>query len=334
MTELPEAYRLDKKLMRRAFDCVAREYDKSALLQHEVGRRMLERLDLMRLKPVLILDAGAGPGVHTKPLVRRYKGATVIALDIAHGMLLEARKRVALLSKWFTHRQTFVCGDIESLPLLTASVDMIFSNLSLQWCNDLDRALSEFCRVLKPGGLLMFSSFGPDTLKELRASWSNVDQYSHVNAFIDMHDIGDALVRAHFVNPVMDVERYTLTYPDLHTLMRDLKNIGAHNVMAGRPHGLTGKGRLHRLTAAYETYRKDGVLPASYEVVYGHAWAPEPTARQTTQDGVVKIPLASLRGRSRHPASRDISSSLYVSRSRHPASRDISASVYVSREAT
>ena len=314
MTELPESYLLDKRLMRRAFERAAREYDKSAMLQHEVGRRMLERLDLVRLKPSFILDAGAGTGAPTKVLAQRYNGATVIALDIAHGMLLEARTRVSFLSKWFTHRQTFICGDIESLPLTAASVDMIFSNLSLQWCNDLDRALSEFCRVLKPGGLLMFSTFGPDTLRELRASWGKVDQYSHVNAFMDMHDIGDALVRARFANPVMDVERYTLTYPDLNTLMRDLKNIGAHNVMAGRPHGLTGKGRLHRLIAAYEAYRKDGALPASYEVVYGHAWAPETAVRQKTQDGVVKIPLASLRGRSRHPASRDISSSLYVRR--------------------
>ncbi|MCL5801365.1 MAG: malonyl-ACP O-methyltransferase BioC [Gammaproteobacteria bacterium] len=314
MTELPELYRLDKRLMRRAFESAASKYDKNAILQHEVGRRMLERLDLVRLKPSLILDAGAGTGAPSKALVQRYPGATVIALDIARGMLLEARKRVSFLSKWFTHRQTFVCGDIESLPLLTGSVDMIFSNLSLQWCNDLDRALSEFCRVLRPGGLLMFSTFGPDTLKELRASWSKVDQYSHVNAFMDMHDIGDALVRARFANPVMDVERYTLTYPDLNKLMRDLKNIGAHNVMAGRPHGLTGKGRLRQLTAAYEKYRMDEILPASYEIVYGHAWTPETTAQQKTQDGVVKIPLAGLRGRSRHPASRDISSSLYVRR--------------------
>ncbi|HWQ94323.1 MAG TPA: malonyl-ACP O-methyltransferase BioC [Gammaproteobacteria bacterium] len=297
MTELPESYRLDKRLMRRAFEKAAREYDKSAMLQHEVGRRMLERLDLVRLKPSFILDAGAGTGAPAKVLAQRYNGATVIALDIAHGMLLEARTRVSFLSKWFTHRQTFICGDIESLPLTAASVDMIFSNLSLQWCNDLDRALSEFCRVLKPGGLLMFSTFGPDTLRELRASWSKVDQYSHVNAFMDMHDIGDALVRARFANPVMDVERYTLTYPDLNTLMRDLKNIGAHNVMAGRPHGLTGKGRLRQLTAAYEEYRKDGVLPASYEVIYGHAWAPETMPQQTSRDGVVSIPLSSLRGR-------------------------------------
>ena len=296
MTELPDAYHLDKRLLRRAFESAARAYDNNAVLQHEIGQRMLERLDLMRVRPSLILDAGSGTGACSKILTRRYQ-CSVVALDIAHGMLHEARNRVAFSDKWFTHRQTFVCGDLESLPLLSGSVDMIFSNLSLQWCNDLDRALSEFCRVLRPGGLLMFSTFGPDTLKELRASWSKIDQYSHVNAFIDMHDIGDALVRAHFATPVMDVERHTLTYPDLNTLLRDLKSIGAHNVTAGRPHGLTGKGRLRQLTAAYENYRKDGVLPTSYEVVYGHAWAPETMPQQITRDGVVAIPLSSLRGR-------------------------------------
>lgn len=297
MTELPDSYQLDKRLVQRAFDRAARAYGENAVLQHEVGRRMLERLELMRIRPSVILDAGAGVGTPGKALVRRYNEAAVIALDIAHGMLIEARKRVSFVSKWFTHRQTFVCGDIESLPLRTGSVDMIFSNLCLQWCNDLDQTLGEFCRVLKPGGLLMFSTFGPDTLKELRASWTKVDQYSHVNAFIDMHDIGDALVRAHFANPVMDVERHTLTYPELNTLLHDLKSIGAHNVTAGRPHGLTGKGRLRQLTAAYENYRKNGVLPASYEVIYGHAWAPETMPQQTSRDGVVSIPLSSLRGR-------------------------------------
>lgn len=296
MTELSGFYHLDKRLVQRAFDGAAREYDKNAVLQHEIGRRMLERLDLMRVRPSVILDAGAGTGIHSKALAQRYQ-CRVAALDIAHAMLLVARQRSSFSSKWFTRRQTFVCGDMESLPLRTGSVDMIFSNLGLQWCNDLDRALSEFCRVLKPGGLLMFSTFGPDTLTELRASWNKVDQHNHVNAFIDMHDIGDALVRARFANPVMDVERHTLTYPELGTLLHDLKSIGAHNVTAGRPHGLTGKGRLRQLTAAYENYRTDGVLPASYEVIYGHAWTPATMPQQTSRDGVVSIPLSSLRGR-------------------------------------
>lgn len=290
-------YQLDKRLLQDAFNRAARGYDDAALLQREVGARMLERLDLMRLVPALIVDAGAGTGLHTRVLARRYKKADVLALDIAVDMVREAQRRIPFWRRWFNRRQYFVCGDVDALPLRAACADMIYSNLTLQWCNDLDRALGELRRVLKPGGLLMFSTFGPDTLKELRASWAQVDAHNHVNAFLDMHDVGDALVRAHFVSPVMDVERYTLTYPDIYALMRDLKAIGAHNITAGRAHGLTGKGRLRALGAAYEDLRREGVLPASYEVIYGHAWVAEDDATQKSTDGAIRIPLASLRGR-------------------------------------
>ncbi len=143
----------------------------------------------------------------------------------------------------------------------------------LQWCDDLDAVFAEVRRVLKPGGLLTFTTFGPDTLMELRRAWSSVDGYVHVNQFLDMHDIGDALVRAGLAEPVLDVERYTLTYPDAIVLMRDLKAIGAHNVTAGRPaRAHRPRSRLPRMCAAYEAYRRDGRLPATYEVVYGAAW--------------------------------------------------------------
>lgn len=290
-------YQLDKRLLQSAFNRAARGYDDAALLQREVGMRMLERLELMRLNPALIVDAGAGTGLHTRALTKRYKNSAVLALDIAPNMLHEARRYIPFWRLWFNKQQCFVCADIDALPLRDASVDMIFSNLTLQWCNDLDRTLGELRRALKPGGLVMFSTFGPDTLKELRASWAHVDEHNHVNAFLDMHDVGDALVRAHFVSPVMDVERYTLTYPDVYALMRDLKAIGAHNVTAGRAHGLTGKGRLRALSEAYEGWRQEGVLPASYEVVYGHAWVAEEDVAQKSRDGTIKIPLTSLRGR-------------------------------------
>ncbi|MGD8617251.1 MAG: malonyl-[acyl-carrier protein] O-methyltransferase BioC, partial [Gammaproteobacteria bacterium] len=143
-------------------------------------------------------------------------------------------------------------------------------------------------RVLRPGGLLLFTTLGPDTLRELRDSWAAVDGYSHVNLFLDMHDVGDRLVRARFADPVMDVERLTLTYPDVWKLMRDLKQVGAHNVTTGRPRGLMGKSHMRRLGAAYERYRTDGVLPASYEVVHGHAWA---------ASDEVSVPLERLRRR-------------------------------------
>jgi malonyl-CoA O-methyltransferase len=166
------------------------------------------------------------------------------------------------------------------LPLATASVDLVFSNLMLQWCDDVPGALAEVRRVLSPGGLFACSTFGPDTLHELRASWATVDADSHVNRFLDLHDVGDALVRAGFVEPVLDVERVVLTYPDSFALMRDLKAIGAHNATRGRPRGLTGRARMDRMSAAYERFRRDGRVPATFEVLYATAWgaALAPTA--------------------------------------------------------
>jgi malonyl-CoA O-methyltransferase len=169
-----------------------------------------------------------------------------------------------------------VCGDIEALPLATASVDLVWSNLALQWVNDLDHAFGEFHRVLKPGGLLMFSTFGPDTLKELRAAFSTVDRHTHVSSFVDLHDIGDILVKRGYADPVMDMEPFTLTYPDVRALMRDLKAIGAHNATQDRAQGLTGRARLVAVAEAYEPLRRDRKLPATFEVIYGHAWKPLP----------------------------------------------------------
>ena len=261
--QLPE-----KRLARRSFEQAAQSYDAAAVLQQEVAQRLLERLDLMRLEPARVLDLGCGTGYCIPELMSRYKRADIVALDIARPMLEQARRR----GRWL-HRPRCVCGDAERLPFEDESFDLVFSNLMLQWCVDLDAAFAELQRVLRPGGLLLFTSFGPDTLKELRDSWAQVDGDTHVNAFLDMHDVGDALVKTRFADPVMDVERITVTYPDVWKLMRELKQIGAHNVTAGRPRGLTGKSHMQQLVNAYERYRQADVLPASYEIVNGHAWA-------------------------------------------------------------
>ena len=168
--------------------------------------------------------------------------------------------------------------------MAAGSVDMVLSNLSLQWCNDLDRVMAELRRVLRPGGVLLFTTLGPDTLKELRASWSAVDGSCHVNAFLDMHDVGDTMLRAGLSDPVVDREDLILTYPDLHRLMRDLKGLGAHNVTAGRPRGLTTPTRLRKLAAICLIGRQDG-LPANYEVIYGHAWKSLPAAVEIALSG-------------------------------------------------
>jgi malonyl-CoA O-methyltransferase len=182
------------------------------------------------------------------------------------------------------------------LPLKSNSVDLIFSNLMLQWCDPPDAVFAEVQRVLKPSGVFIFSSFGPDTLHELRESWVNVDGHTHVNRFIDMHDLGDAMMRSGLAEPVLDVERFTLTYPDAITLMRELKAIGAHNVTQGRRHGLMGKAVLNQVIHNYEIHRRDNVLPASYEVVYGQAWG---NATTPTSAAEVRIPIAHIGKRGR-----------------------------------
>lgn len=264
-----DEFLLDRRQLRTAFERAARSYDAAAVLQREIGTRLLERLELTTLKPVRVLDLGCGTGRHLPELQRRYPRARVFAADLALNMLAVVRRRLG----WW-RRVPQACADILHLPFAANSFEFVYCNLVLQWCDDLDRAFSELRRALAPHGLLLFSTFGPDTLKELRAAWREVDGFNHVNRFIDMHDIGDALIRAGFVEPVMDVEQLTLTYEDVRAMMRDLKSIGAHNVTAGRPRALAGRRRLGKLAAAYESFRHNGRLPATYEVVYGTAWTP------------------------------------------------------------
>ncbi|HLB84230.1 MAG TPA: methyltransferase domain-containing protein, partial [Steroidobacteraceae bacterium] len=191
-------------------------------------------------------------------------------------------------------RIELLCATAEAMPLPDASFDLVFSNLMLQWCADPQAVFRECSRVLRPGGLLTFTSFGPDTLKELRSAWAAADGYTHVNRFIDMHDLGDAMLRAGLAEPVMDAELYTLTYPDVGGLMRDLKAIGAHNVNAGRARGLTGRRALERMTAAYEGERHDERLPATYEVVYGQAWAAVGGHRSSAPAGETRISIGQI----------------------------------------
>src|SRR3569623_2993457 len=283
-----DQHRLDKRRVRASFDRVA-------VLQREIGTRLLERLDYVRLRPAVAVDVGAGTGHLSKALARRYPDAQVSALDLAPNMLRTARRHAGLLAR-LRGRRACICGDAEHLPLASQSVDLIFSNATLQWCNDLDSVFAEFRRVLKPDGVALFSTFGPATLKELRLAWAQAAAAQHVGAFIDMHAIGDALLRAGFSDPVMDAERLTLTYSDVRGLLHELKTLGAHNAAAGRARGLTGRGRLRAMMDAYEPLRRDGGLPATFEVVYGLAWSPSAAANRR-EDGVVKVPVDSLRRR-------------------------------------
>ena len=203
----------------------------------------------------------------------------VIALDSSPRMLQAAGRQRSWLRPFAR-----VCGDAERLPLADGSVDLILSNLMLQWCNP-DLVFAEFRRVLAPHGLLSLTTLGPDTLRELRRAWAETDSRTHVHQFIDMHDIGDALVRGGFASPVLDVERYTLTYLDVRRVAADLKATGAHNASMGRPRGLTGRRQFAAVETAYEALREDGRLPATYEVVFAHAWTPDTDVRRSTPDG-------------------------------------------------
>jgi malonyl-CoA O-methyltransferase len=272
------AYALEPGRVRRSFDRAARTYDDAAVLHAEVRKDLLQRLQLVTLVPHVVLDAGAGTGHASRALKRRYPKAQVVALDSSLQMLRVAAKQQSWLRPFER-----ICADAELLPLRDGSVDLIVSNLMLQWCNP-DAVFAEFRRVLKPSGLLSFSAFGPDTLRELRTAWGQIDAHTHVHQFIDMHDLGDALVRNGFAAPVLDVERLTLQYLNVRKVAADLKATGAHNSTAARARGLTSPRKFAAMQAAYEKFRHDGRLPATYEVVFAHAWAPSQAGRRDPKE--------------------------------------------------
>lgn len=271
---------MDARLARRRFERAAGSYAGASRLEAEIGARMLERLDYMKLVPRRILDAGSGPGRDERSLAKRYSKAQVIALDFSERMLRQRRGFVSRLLA--VNDKHSLCGNFERLPIAPASVGMVWSNMALHWAADPLAALREFHRVLEADGLLMFSTLGPDTLAELRHAAGAM----RVHAFADMHDLGDMLVASGFAEPVMDMERLTLVYPDGAALLADLRAGGQTSARADRPRGLTGRGFLAALHAGLAEQLRDGKLPVSFEVVYGHAWrAPARRKPNQTEDG-------------------------------------------------
>jgi malonyl-CoA O-methyltransferase len=275
-----------------ALERAAATYDDAAVLQREVGSRLLERLQFLNLKVEVVCDLGCGTGSATRHLFKKFSGARVVGVDLSQKMLAIARRRAP-----FLRRLKGVCADVVQLPLRGTSVDLLFSNLLLHGCGDLDGVLAEMARVLKPGGALLFSTFGPDTLREWRAGWDTGMGGGAAATLVDMHDVGDALVRAGFVEPVMDVEHLTLEYHDASRLLDDLRALGERNFSVDRRRTLTGKGRLAVAMERYETFRADGALPATFEVVYGLAWASPQGAR--ARAGQASVPVDTLRQRLR-----------------------------------
>lgn len=264
----------DLRHIRRAFSRAARTYEATAVLQGEVEARLLESLDEPEQPiPQTVLDLGAGPGRAAAAMKKRWPKAQVLALDLSLPMLRQARRRAG----WWRPFHC-VCADAAALPLADASVDLLFSNLCVQWLHDLPAVFAEFRRVMRPGARLLLSTFGPQTLIELREAFASADTVEHVSRFAPIQQLGDALLAAGFRDPVLDQDTFTLTYPDLHTLLHELQAIGATNALHGRRRSLTGKGRLAAARAAYEALRIDDRLPSTWEVIYARAWAPAPGA--------------------------------------------------------
>jgi malonyl-CoA O-methyltransferase len=279
--------------VRRAFGRAASSYEAHAVLQDEVQQRLQERLEDLALTPKTILDVGCGTARGTAALRKRYPKARIIALDLALPMLRAARRHRSWLRPF-----SRLCADAEAIPLAEASVDLLHSNLCLQWCGQPGTVLDEFRRVLRPQGTLLFSTFGPETLHELREAFAEVDAMPHVSRFLDIHQIGDALLAAGFRDPVLERDTFTLTYASVLDLMRELRAIGATNADTERSRALTGKQHLERVIAAYECHRHDGRIPASYEVVYAQARAPDASQPRRSADGaaIASFPVDRLRG--------------------------------------
>lgn len=291
---------LDKNAIRQSFDRAALSYDHHAVLQREVESRLLERLEFKRHEPGVILDLGCGTGSASRALAGQFQQAKVIALDWAPAMLAKAGASEGTGSNAMAGVSR-LCADMHQLPLAARSVDLVFSSLALQWSYDVPAVFREFRRVMKANAMLIFTCFGPDTLYELKQAWRAVDDLPHVNDHPDMHDIGDELLAAGFREPVMDVERLTLEYPDVMSLMRELKGLGEHNVASHRSRGLTGKRRLNVMLQAYEQFRRDGRYPASYEVIYGSAFAPaEGQPMKTPEGDVATFSIDALRSQSKN----------------------------------
>ena len=274
----PDARFVDARQVRRNFSRAAAGYDAAAFLAREVDRRMLDRLDYVRIAPERILDLGCSTGASLTALRERYRDARIVGADFALPMLLAARRERNFLSRLmpFLKPQTtsFVAADAEALPFARAQFGLAWSNLLLHWLDEPRPAFREVHRTLEVGGLFMFSIFGPDTLRELAGCFD--DGAAHTQRFTDMHDLGDMLVECGFADPVMDMEVLTLTYASVDDLVRELRSAGEQVAMLGRRKGLAGRALWTRVREAYARLSDNGRIPATFEVVYGHAWKGEP----------------------------------------------------------
>jgi malonyl-CoA O-methyltransferase len=276
----------DPRHVRRAFSRASSSYADAAKLQHEVEARLLESLDYYAegraadaQVPAVVVDLGCGPGGASRAMRARWPKARVLSIDLALPMLRAQvdppAGLIGALRQRLARTPERICADARALPLAEHSVDLLFSNLCLQWIEDLPAVFAGFRRVLKPGGMLVLSTFGPDTLYELRGAFASADAVPHVSPFASIAQFGDALIGSGFRNPVLDRDELVTRYDDLPALMRELRAIGATNALRARRHTLTGKARFAAAANAYEPLRDGGRLPATWEIISALAWAPE-----------------------------------------------------------
>ena len=288
----------DRRQLQHSFGRAAAGYAEVAMLQRESESRLLEQLEVLEARvPARVLDVGSGPGRASGVMKGRWPGSEVVAMDIALPMLGQVPKHTRF---WRPVRR--VCAEAAKLPFADGSFDLIFSNMCLQWVPDLPVALAEFRRVLRPQGLLLFTSFGPDTLLELREAYLAAGEaHPPLSPFAAIQQVGDALISSGFRNPVLERENFRLTYPDAMALLRELRAIGAGDARNGRRRGLGGRSRQSRMIAAYETQRdSDGRLPSTWEVISAMAWAPEAgVPRREAATDIATFPADSIPRRQR-----------------------------------
>lgn len=271
---IPEAYSINKKLIAQNFSRAANRYRDASFLQQEIAARLLERIEVIESLPSIdcVLDLGGGIGLSAPALAEKFKDADIVNLDLSQRMLVHSLEFASVLAPSTSNAAYLaVCGDAEVLPFKDASFDLIYSNCVFHWCFNLDSLLKEIKRVLKQNGVLIFSMLGQDTLKELRICFEEIDQDIHVNPFLDMHIVGDALVQNHFIETVMDQDILVMSYKNVLDILKDIKNLGGNSVQRNNNKGLNTKIMLKKLQDNYEMYRKDSKLPATFEVIYGYA---------------------------------------------------------------
>ena len=295
--------RFGRDKIRRAFDRVASAFAANDFLYREMARRMDERLEMVRLSPTRILDAGCGLGADRLSLQRRYPASAWIGVDHSVSMLNHGQASdlaaLSFMRRWFKPGRRVphvrVAADLSTLPFVVQSMDLIWSNAAIHWLDNLPDVFKEFNRILRVGGLLMFSTFGPDTLKELRQAIraASGDATGRIHDFTDMHDIGDMLVHTGFSDPVMDMETLTLTYADPWQALRELRLAGSVAALDDRGGGLSSRAFWARVFAHWPQDAQ-GRYPLTFELVQGHAWKAAPRLHEDGRSVVNFMPRPGL----------------------------------------